>query len=524
MILGSHMNRQGKVPASAILLLVILVIAAVALFVVSRQDKTENLVLGGHIFDFENTEINGLLLTHNGAQFRIDRQQNGYWTLKGATSDFLIQNAVKRFLQELKEAQGGRVYAGTEVEDRRYEFNGPEALRLTVFSDDGKRQTLAIGTANPVTGYYYASGVGRPGCFPVTEVLHHQLSALPASLQLQVLLPRFDRQVIEAIDLQYGKETHFLRKINERWWLSRPENGTAALGSAAGSYHQQYTDRRLEHEDRTWLLASGAAVSRLIYEVSEIIVTDIPETRYGQSRLGEWELSPPWRQVTLHGAGINPDSTEASSDELIIAFGPALEGDYVPTLRRGNVLIADNEALRSLVVPLGEFLDVGALSFLVAQGDSLRIWREGKFYVGGYKGEVPQVTGGQRPRPVVESWLTTYPPRDEHLGLTDLSYNGLVRYMITNLDRMESLAVLPPVKDEQILTDHERVIIEINTTTGLERLEIGYLNKDYLPAGSRSLVGTDDGMDPVGLWRPQTGQLMQIPGHVVVTMRNYATK
>ena len=523
MIPKIYLDRSGKVPRSAIIFGAILLVAAVALFVASRQEKSDDLVLGGPLFNLENTEIEGFLLTQDGAQYRFDRNENGYWTLRGATSDFLIQGAVYRFVEELKNTRGGRVLPGTEVDDRRYEFNGPDALRLTIFTSDGARQSLAVGMANPITGYFYASGAGRPACFPVTEFSRHQIAALPNSLQLQVLLPRFARSLIEVIDLQYGKEMHQLRRFDNRWWLRAPSEGSIALGSAAGSYHQQYDDRRMARDDHTWLLASDAAISRLIYEVSETNVNDIPPTRFAKSRLKEWELDPPWRHIVLHGAGINPDSSEVSGDVLEMSFGPGNEDDRVPALRRGNVLLTEMEALRRLGSPLGELLDLGADSFLAAYGDSLRVWREGQLLIRGYRGEAPEVEPGSRPRPGIESWLTTFPLRKMRPDITDLGYDGMVRYLITDLDRLEILAVLPPVKDRRILTANERVVMEIDTPDGLQKIEIGYLNREFLPAGSRAPVGTDDGAEPVAIWRPITGQLMQVPNHILVTMRNRAT-
>ncbi len=527
MIPRIFIDRTGKVPRSASILGVVLVVAAVALFFASRRETSDDLILGGHLFDLDNSSIEGFLLTHDGAQFRFDRDtvenNHGYWTLRGATSDFLNQGAVAQFLVQLKEARGGRVLPGTEPEDRRYDFNGPESLRLTIFTSDGRRQSLAVGSSNPVTGHYYASGVGRPGCFPVTEVIQHRLASLPASLQLHVLLPRFERDLIQKIDLQYGQETHLLRRMDQRWWIRQPAKGSIALGSAAGAYHQQYDDRRMMDDNQVWLLGNDSAISRLLYETSEMVVNDIPATRWAQPRLQELELDPPWRRVTLHGAGINPDSTEASGDLLEIGFGPALDNDRVPALRRGNVLMTDAESLRSLGAPLGDFLDVGAVSFLVAASDSLRIWRSGELLIRGFRGEASEILDMSRKRPMVESWVTTFPTRDMRPGMTELAYQGLVRYMITNLDRLEILAVLPPVMDRRILSNEERVVMEIYTPQGNQKLEFGYLNADYLPHGSRSPVGTEDSMAPVALWRPQTGQLLQVPGHILVTLRNHAS-
>ena len=64
------------------------------------------------------------------------------------------------------------------------------------------------------------------------------------------------------------------------------------------------------------------------------------------------QLDRPWRRVTLEGAGINPDPGDAASDRLILAFGLPLAERQLPVLRRGNVLMADAEAVTSLDKPL----------------------------------------------------------------------------------------------------------------------------------------------------------------------------
>ena len=511
-------DRSGKAPRSALILVVLLLAALAILFVVSRGSSSRDEVLGGQLFDFDDTSINGFLFSHGGGQYRFDKNETGYWTLRGGTSDFLSQGAVKAFLNDLAVSEGGRLFAGTDIEDRRYEFNSPESLRLTVFTDNGSKQKLAVGAINPISGTYYASGIGRPGCFPVTEIFRNRLAALPAALQLSTLLPFFDRTLIQRLELWYGEELHILQRYDGRWWFLLPEGGLAALGDATEAYHGVYSDRVATYDGQTWLLAQENVPYQLVYQCAELIINEIPQPRFARARLQEWELDPPRRRVKMYGAGINPDSTEAASGSLEIAFGEAQEDKRVPVLRRGNVLMTEGEALYRLDGPLEDYLDLGAISFLVAGGDSLRGSREGTVVISTIRGEAPSVRPGMQQRPAVESWSTVYPPASMRPELREIGYNGLSRNLIVNLDRLKILKVLSATDNRQVLAENERVLIEVfGPGSKVQKLEFGFLVEENL---SENLIASDDGAPPVGLWRPETGQLLQVPDHVLVTMRS----
>ncbi len=513
------MDRSGKIPRSTLLLALVLLVSAVGLFWVSRTPSSRNEILGGPLLDLENTTIDGFLLTRGGGQYRFDRNAQGYWTLRGGLDDFLDQKAVLSFLNDLKVSEGGRLLAGTEIEDRRYEFNGPDALRLTVFTADGRQQKLAIGTVNPVTGRFYASSPRRPGCFPVTEIVRHRLAALPSSLQLPYLLPHFDRNVIQRLEIWYSGELHILQRFEDRWWLRMPPGGLAAMGPEAQAYNQIYADRMEARDGHTWLLASENVPYQIIYECSEIIINEFTPPSIGQARLQEWDLDPAWRRVKMYGAGINPDSTEAASGVLDIALGMALEDNRVPVLRRGNVMLTEGEALNRLSGPLSDLLHGTAITFLVAECDSFQASREGSLMLSAIHGAAPAVRPGTQKRPTVESWLTQYPAASQREDLREASYHGLSRHLIVNLDRLEILKVLPATNERRVLSEKERVVFEFfGPEKEVRTLEFGFLDEEYVSA---DLVTPPDGMPPVGMWQPETGQLIQVPGHVVVTLRSH---
>ncbi len=359
----------------------------------------------------------------------------------------------------------------------------------------------------------------RPGCFPITEIFRNRLAALPSSLQLAVLLPYFDRNTIQKVDIWFGEEQHVLQKFENRWWLLQPPGGLAALGRQARSYHSVYSDRVKEFQGKTWLLAREDAVSQLIYQCSELVINEIPDPREVQVKLQELALDPPHRRVQLHGPGINPDSDESSPDMLEIAFGEETEDKRVPVLRRGNVLMTESEALGRLDASLADFLHLGAITFLVAESDSLRGFREGTLVISAVHGQEAEVMPGGQKRPASEAWRTVYPPAELRPELRKTGYHGLSRNFVVILDRLEILKVLPPTADRNIFSEKERILIELfGPGDKVSKLEFGFLNDSLL---QEELVQVDDGSLPVGLWIPETGQLLQVTSNILVTMRSY---
>jgi hypothetical protein len=296
-----------------------------------------------------------------------------------------------------------------------------------------------------------------------------------------------------------------------------PDEGPAFLGEDVRSYQAVYDDRLLVDDRGAWVLASSAAMGRLIYEVSDIIVREIKSPAESAALAAQWDLDPPWRRVTLDGEGLNPDPAAGSPDRVSIAFGPALGEYVVPALRRGNVLLTDGEALHTLEQPLGVLAHRTALTFQALQADTIEVAREGRPLLRGERTGVAQTPEGR------SAWLTAVPARGE-VDLSETDRHGFTRDLAVNLERIPVLAVLPPVAEPGILEDRERVRVRVAFGTGTEVrtevFEVGYLAEDRLPAGSPPLLPEEGGVAPVGLWFPAGGKLLQIPSQLLVTARN----
>jgi hypothetical protein len=518
-LIGLPLNRDGGVPRSVLILTILLVIAVGALLVARQRESAFDYTLGGPLFPVDKSDIEGMLLTRQGAQYRLDRVTPGVWSLSGAVADYVDSLAVLKLLDALSGAVGGPLLPGTDVEDRRYEFNGPEAIRLTVFVTGGEAISLALGTANPVAGNFYASGAGRDACFMVPAALRKILGDLPVSVQARMLLPGVDRDRVERVDLGRGDRDFLIEHREGRWWMLMPEEGPAYLGEKVRDYQALYTDRRTTDGRGVWILASSATMDLLIYEVSNFLVRDIKSPDEGATLMSAWELDPPWRRVILTGKGLNPDPAADSPDRMVIAFGPALGADSVPVLRRGNVLLTDLAALGILEQPLGALAHRTALTFLALQADAIELQRENRLLLRSERTGVVETADGR------EAWLTVF-PKTNMAGLSEIDHHGLSQDLIVGLDRIPVLAVLPPTNDSAVLADRERVKITVSFGTGedvlSEVIEFGFLVEDRLPVGSPPLIREDDDSPPVGLWFPASGKLLQIPAQVIVTARNLA--
>ncbi len=514
---GRRPDRSGAAPRSVLILTALLVAAVGTLFFVRQNRPTHDFTLGGPLFPVATEDIEGLLLTRQGAQYRLDRTDQTNWSLTGAVADYVDSLAVVKLLDTLTGAYGGPLLAGTETEDRRYEFNGPEAIRLTLFVTGAEPLSLALGTTNPVGGNVYASGVGREACFMVPTILRKALADLPGTLQYRSLLPLRDRDDLERVEISRGGRQTVVEFRDNRWWLLMPPEGPAFLGEKVRVYQAMYDDRRVTDDRGVWVLASSPAVHLLVYTVCRTLVREIKPAAEGAAVAVDWELDPPWAKVVLTGLGINPDPAAGDPDRMAIAFGPALDQNRVPAMRRGHVLLADGEALEVLEKPLGILAHRTALTFLVLQSDVIQLEREGRLLVRGTR------TGTAITKEGRNAWLTEI-PRTIREGLDDSRRHSLVRNLAVNLDRISVLAVLPPVHDPDILADRERVKITVSFGVGedvhSEILEFGYLDEARLPVGSPPLAATEDGRPAVGLWFPASGKLLQVPDQVIVTARN----
>ena len=521
------MSRIGPVPRSVFPLL-ILVIAVGAYFLFGDGSRQEpDYTLGGPILPCEPGQIETLVITRPGGQFRLDRDQAGVWRLSGSVQDYVDPQGMLGLLTVLAQARGGAVLPGTESEDHRYGFHGNDFIRLRILVEDGRESSLFLGTANPVTNRFYASGAGRPVTFTVAPELREVLAALPAKIQTRRLLPRLDRTLIREVRLRSGGRDFLLRRHHGLWWLRPIQQITWPFGFLARSYHDTYGDRlRSDAVGESWLLANDAKVRLLIYEVSDVAVKRIPPRNQQEQLRREWNLDASQWELELVGPGINPDPAAGPDSILAIALNPALEKDEVPALRWGNVLVAEGEAINTLTEPLSELVHTGAFSFLVAAADSFRL----ELVDPSLDGVLPLIWA--RPSPV--GWRSFAPAGYRPAVLNDRTGKEAAD-LVVNLDRTSVLAVLPPVRDPAVLADRERLRLTIwldsspevrnRLQVGAEPvvLEFGFLQPAALSPETTWRTQPPDGLPPVALWRPRTGQLLQVPGQLVVTGRNLRT-
>ena len=163
----------------------------------------------------------------------------------------------------------------------------------------------------------------------------------------------------------------------------------------------------------------------------------------------------------------------------------------------------------------------------IGLADSLDLTREGSLLLRAHRDPRPARPDERRKVRPVDFWLTDF-PGPQTAGLDDRARHARSQNLLVNLDRTPILLVLPPSPKADLLKDNERLLLTLwfaegssaaGVGTGKIVLEIGYLDEAQLPAGSADLVNSEDGLAPVGLWRPETGQLLQIPGHTITTAR-----
>jgi len=506
-------ERGLPVGVGPTLLLLVAAVAVILTFLWVRDRRQEQpIVLPGPLLQVPVERISGLIFTRQGGQYRFDRDDEGVWSLSGATSDFVDDQAVEHLLEELAAAPAGAVLPGTEPEDERYEFNTPEAMRLSIFTVDGELQTLAVGTHNPVTGNFYASGLRRAGCFMIAAEQRQTLAELPRSVELGTLLPAVSDTALTRIQLWRGRTEHDLERREGRWWLKVPPQGVSLLSAKLAAYDRYYADRIRHEADGDWALASDADVRALVFETTRSVVKEIKPVVQTADWRTTWGLDQPWRTVRFHGPGINPDPADRSPDAMELAFGAPLSTLVIPVQRREVVLTADGDAYHTLEQPLGELALQTALTRKAMDASALEIRRGDFVVVSGEKTEDPWDVDGR------ELWRTLEPSPVDPSGKESTYGAG---EFIVEMDRMPMLQALPPVTSPSPLQDRERVVVTL-TYPGAEKVifQVGFLTD----VAKRNLPDAPADPDPIGMWYPDTGKLLQVNDFLVVTSRSFANR
>jgi hypothetical protein len=491
----------------------VMVIAAVVLavagwYLLAPRDRGPDLTRGGPMLATDLGAVERLQLVSGGATFRFDRLEESLWTLSGAVADWVDPLRLAYQLGPLGEAVGGPLIAGTEPEDRRYEFNAPGSIRLSLYGPQGEERLL-LGATNPVTGRYYASGAGRPACFSVEASVGERLAGLVQAVRLQTLLPPVKPAALARIEVVRARRTDVLTAAEGRWWLKVAALDDPALPPVARRWHAFYGDRHRQDAEGLWILADDRAVAGLVNEVSGLQAVNLPDARDVGLALDQWGLGRPLITVRLEGPGIDPDPTGPSRDRLEIGFAMPLDDKVVPAVRRGLPVLAPRQAIETLEQPPGVLAHAFALTRrpLLADRFVLR-GPEGLLMAG--RRENVELLGDER-----SQWRQVEPEED----VPPAQANVLLQTTLVDLDRLGVLAVLAPTTDAAVLRSEERLEIILERDGVAETWYCGRLEPNLVPGGLQALAAADGVTGPVGLWRPADGRLLQVPPTLLLTAR-----
>ncbi len=519
------MTRAGRQPRIGIVLAILLPLAVLALWRLNASRPGDEFTLGGPLLPYAAAQIEGLNVTHDGVQYRLESRE-GRWSLTGGVVDFVDDTRVSDLLSDLVAAAGGALLPGTEPLDRRYEFNGSEAVRLTVFGPDGSSTRLALGATNPVTGQVYASGAGRAACFPVEAAVRDRLRKLPDAIRIETLLPGFSLRAVTEVDIEGGTRRRLVRR-DGGWWLLWPHAHLAGLNPAAAEYQRLYEDRRWSDAQGDWIRASDDAVSLAVFRISSSNVRGFVPPGEVSSRRAQWGLDSYYRRVELRGEQLNP-LPDVDASLLRIDFGASIDGEYVAALRGGNLVLTDDRVLEILEGPASDLVSLEALSFPVLRADSLSVVVDGNEVLAGHRdqqlfeaelaeqgGDVDRVEGRR-------SWKL------DRAAVSSIGEDASVRIrtLAVVLDRLPLLTAFPPTATPDALQPANRAEVRISGDFAGQEIRagliIGTLDPTKLPAGSPAVRKDPEGGAAVALWRSDTGQLLQVPASLLASLRNLA--
>ncbi len=468
--------------------------AAIGLWRWSASEPHADGRLGGPLFAFVPGQVEALEMRRVQGTSRLERDGAAGWVLSGAARDLVDPDRVESALAVLAAGAGHPVLAGTLPDERRFGFGGEQSLELVFHLRDSGRQRLALGDVNPVSELFYASGAGRTGVFGIDAELYLAAMRLPDSVRLPRLLPEMRDTDLDSLRLyRRGDETLVLARLaGDRWWL-RLAAGSSAPGGRAAGYHGRYADRRLEHQGSAWLLADTRRVREMIFRATGTAVVEFPgPDRQDAAALAEAGLLPPYRELALYGR---------DGELWQVAFGELSQRERlrVPAIRQGALVVARGEALLPLEGPLSEFLDLGALSFLLAAADSFRVDEPQRPLLWGNMAADADLRRQDR-RSI---WVPVAPGGWEMAFGEETTANQLSDLQLT-LDRLECVEALAS-SPQNPLAANERWRLRA-WLPGSDPVEVwlGRSRQDGRPL----------------LWRPADGQCLVVPQEILITLRN----
>ena len=483
--------RRGIIQAAVAVAMVGL---AIWLWQWSAQEEQGRGLRGGPLFAFNPDAVAALEIHRPSGVSTVERHAD-HWRLTGQVTDLVDAERFETVLRDLLDKHGRSVLPGTEPDERRFGFGSEQSLELVFRLVGDRRQRLALGNANPVSGLVYASGAGRSGVFAVGGGLYATAIRLPDSVRLHQLLPTLTAADLDSLHLhRRGDDTLVFARLEDgRWWL-RLAGGEESLVGKAARYHGRFDDRRRVRDGTHWFLADVRRLRNLVFRGTETEVVAFPAPSQDQAAaMASAGLEPAYRGGTFF-----PRDDQSWRVDLGEEFE---EGGrlMVAARRMGALVIARGEALHPFEGSLSDFLDLGALSFRPENADTM--WVD--------EPDRPLLWGAKAPDPVVRRleqqsiWDALIPAGWQPVFGLETTADHLSDLQI-HLDRLPGVAILEAVASDPLQPDYRwRVRVVLRDGRRVE-VWLGRLIADGRPV----------------VWDPADGKVVEVPEEILVTLRN----
>ena len=182
----------------------------------AAAEKSKQLV------DFSDLEVERLVLDRGDTVVVLEKQQ-GAWVLSAPVESDADQDAVERYLRNLRESQRERVIAdsasvaGQSDLAVKYQLQEPR-LKVAVQTETAALDTLFFGADSPTETYVYAQQKGsNPEIFTVRAWRFDNLNKGVFDLRDRRVLP-FEKDEVREIRLASGGQRSVLVKLDEDSW------------------------------------------------------------------------------------------------------------------------------------------------------------------------------------------------------------------------------------------------------------------------------------------------------------------
>lgn len=175
------------------------------------------------VFNFEQDNIQKLLIENKGQLFSCFKDRNQHWFLEQPIMAMCDEDKIADILNELKNSKVLKFVSEYNNDLKQYNLHHPW-LTVTLF-DTAQKKHNSLFVGHQENNNYYARDESRPAIFLVDSSLITQLNLSLFDLRDKTIVS-FDQDSVTEILIKYPDYSfHCIQDSTKKWWLLQPDSG-----------------------------------------------------------------------------------------------------------------------------------------------------------------------------------------------------------------------------------------------------------------------------------------------------------